>query len=73
MPIKIDLITIEETDTNLNRKVLDLNSNITYTNNQAYTQCKNDETGKWDDYVAVKNQHGTKFVRSKPSKKKKLD
>lgn len=70
---KVDLVTIEEIETNLNNLLMDLNSTTTYTNNQAYNQCKKDTTGKWSDYVAVKNNHGTKFVRSKPTKKTKLD
>lgn len=58
---KAKVFKISETKTGLNNLV-SINGSI-YSNNQAYTLAKNNMV---PGYCGVKNENGTKFIRSNP-------
>lgn len=67
------LTVILESGTGLNKKIKDESTGIIYTNDEIYEKVKKNHGGVWNGYVAVKNEDGTKFIRSTEDNPNKLD
>jgi len=63
MAAKAKVTVVKEGPTGLN-KVVNING-VTYTNNQAYEKARQ---GNVPGYHGVKNEDGTKYIRSNPDK-----